>query len=109
MCLEKIILLSDSLTHRMDHERLCLGLPLTMVPEDTLPPEKTVLMALYVLFENNMKKYREQSERINFNLLKENSKVLCKVEKSCTETLSPCLLYQVMETAIFVNSSNVVI
>ena len=29
----------------MDQERLWLGLPLAMVPGDTLPPEKTVLRA----------------------------------------------------------------
>ena len=52
------ILVSDSFAHRMDQERLCLGLPLAMVPEDTLPSEKTVLRALHGIFENNMKKYR---------------------------------------------------
>ena len=79
MCLyltfhRRIILVSDSLAHRMDQERLWLGLPLAMVPEDTLPSEKTVLRALHGLFENNMKEYREQSERISCNLLKEKSK-----------------------------------
>ena len=39
--------------HRMDQERLWLGLSLAMVPEDTLPSEKTVLRALHGLFENN--------------------------------------------------------
>ena len=100
MCHGTIILVSDSLAHRMDQERLWLGLPLAMVPEDTLPPEKTVLRALHGLFENNMKDYREQSERISCNLLKENSKARCEVEKGCSETPSPCLLYQVMETAV---------
>ena len=61
MCLyltfhRRIILVSDSLAHRMDQERLWLGLPLAMVPEDTLPSEKTVLRALHGLFE---KKHKE--------------------------------------------------
>ena len=43
----------------MDQKRLWLGLSLAMVPEDTLPSEKTVLRALHGVFENNMKKYRE--------------------------------------------------
>ena len=109
MCHGTTILVSDSLAHRMDQERLWLGLPLAMVPEDTLPSEKTVLRALlHGLFENNMKKYREQSERISCNLFKENSKARCVVEKGCSETPSPCLLYQVIETALFVSFSNVV-
>ena len=108
MCHGTTILVSHSLAHRMDQERLWLGLPLAMVPEDTLPSEKTVLRALHGLFENNMKKYREQSERISCNLLKENSKARCEVEKGCSETPSPCLLYQVMDTAVLVCFSNVI-
>ena len=78
------------------------------LPEDTLPSEKTVLRALHGLFENNMKAYREQSERISCNLLKENSKARCEVEKGCSETPSPCLLYWVMDTAVLVSFSNVI-
>ena len=48
---------------KMDQERLWLGLPLAMVPVDTLPSEKTVLRALYGIFDNNMKKYRENIEK----------------------------------------------
>ena len=96
-----IILVLDLLAQRMDQERLWLGLPLAMVPEDTLPSEKTVLRALYGLFENNMKKYREQSEIISCTLLKETSNAQCEVEKGCSETPSPFLLFQVMEIAVF--------
>ena len=42
---------------KMDQERLWLGLPLAMVPGDTLPSEKTVLRPFYGIFDNNMKKY----------------------------------------------------
>ena len=105
MCHGTIILVSDSLSHRMHQERLWLGLTLAMVPEDTLPSEKTVLRALHGLFENNMKKYRELSERKSCNLLKENSKVRCEVEKGCSETPSPCLLYQLMDTAVIISFS----
>ena len=68
MCHGTTILVSDSLAQRMDQERLCLVLPLAMVPEDTLPSEKTVLRALHGLFENNMKKCREQSRRIGCSI-----------------------------------------
>ena len=59
----------------MDQERLWLGLPLAMVPVDTLPSEKTVLRALYGIFDNNMKKYRHNSEKIGCLLLKDTSNV----------------------------------
>ena len=90
----------------MDQERLWLGLSLALVPEDTLPSEKTVLRALHGLFENNMKKYREQSERICCYLLKETSNARCEVEKGCSETPSPCLLYQVMEISVIFSFKN---
>ena len=56
---------------KLDQERLWLGLPLAMVPVDTLPSEKTVLRAIYGIFDNNMKKYRENSETIGCLLLKD--------------------------------------
>ena len=58
---------------KMDQERLWLGLPLAMVPGDTLPSEKTVLRAFYGIFDNNMKKYRDNSEKIGCLLLKDTS------------------------------------
>ena len=67
------------------------------------------LRALHGLFENNMKKYRQQSERISCYILKETSNARCEVEKGCSETPSPCLLYQVMETAVLGSFSNAII
>ena len=52
---------------KMDQERLWLGLPLAMVPGDTLPSEKTVLRAFKGFFDN--------SEKIGCLLLKDTSNV----------------------------------
>ena len=93
---------------KMDQERLWLGLPLAMVPVDTLPSEKTVLRALYGIFNNNMKKYRENSEKIGCLLLKDTSNPRCEVEKGCRKTPTPCLLYRVTETAVIFCFSNIV-
>ena len=93
---------------KMDQERLWLGLPLAMVPVDTLPSEKTVLRAFYGIFDNNMKKYQDNSEKIGCLLLKDTSNARCEVEKGCCETPSPCLLYQVTETAVIFCFSNIV-
>ena len=93
---------------KMDQERLWLGLPLAMVPVDTLPSEKTVLRAFYGIFDNNMKKYRDNSEKIGCLLLKDTSNARCEVEKGCCETPRPCLLYQVTETAVIFCFSNIV-
>ena len=62
---------------KMDQERLWLGLPLAMVTVDTLPSEKTVLRALYCIFDKNMKKYRDNSEKIGCLLLKATSNTRC--------------------------------
>ena len=59
----------------MDQEWLRLGLPLAMVPGDTLPSEKTVLRAFYGIFDNNIKKYPDNSEKIGCLLLKDTSNV----------------------------------
>ena len=48
---------------RMDQERLWLGLPLHMVPQDTLASKRTMLRALHGLFNNNMRQYRDNHER----------------------------------------------
>ena len=93
---------------KMDQERLWLGLPLAMVPGDTLPSEKTVLRAFYGIFDNNMKKYRDNSEKIGCLLLKDTSNARCEVEKGCCKTPRPCLLYQVTETAVIFCFSNIV-
>ena len=76
----------------MNQERLLLGLRLAMVPVDTLPLEKTVLRALYGSFDNNMKKYRDNSEKIGCIFLKDTIYTRFMVEKGCCETPSPCLL-----------------
>ena len=41
---------------RIDQDMLWLGPPLDMVPDETLPSEKTVLRASHGLFDNSMKK-----------------------------------------------------
>ena len=79
----------------MDQERLWLGLPLAMVPQETLPSKKTVLRAFYGIFGNE--RTNINSAKVCCPLQKDNNKARCEVEEGC-RTLSPCLLYQVIKT-----------
>ena len=82
----------------MDKERLWLGLPLATVPQDILPSCKTVLWVLHGLFSNNMKQYRENSYKISCPRMLNSNSSRCEEEVGCSQTLNPCLLYQVMQT-----------
>ena len=82
----------------MDKERLWLGLPLAIVPQDTLPSCKTVLRVLHGLFSNNMKQYRENSYKISFPRMLNSNSSRFEEEVGYSQTLNPCLLYQVMQT-----------
>ena len=77
---------------KMDQERLWLGLHLAMVPVDTLPSEKTVLRAFNGIFDNNMKKYQDNSEKIGCLLLKDTNNARCEVEKGCCKIPRLCLI-----------------